>query len=355
MSKPDEFDRLLDRLDELSGKAEDAVSQPLRRTTPPPLRPHLDRDDVYAEAERFRAVAGILQSERRGSSGGISPWIFVLATALNTTVVAVLAVVITLGVVQQDVGREAPQTRLPQGSPRVDISAELRPPATAPVATGSNQPVNAPLPSIRLDPIGSPQQPLQLEATKPGRLPLNIQPEAARAESFLLILSGLPQDSSLTGANKISSDTWLLAGDASSRLELTISEWAATPLEIDVELRRTNGAVAAHTKAWLLVPPPAAPERVKLDDAAIRELTQRAAELLGRGDVVASRRLYERAAEMGSAAAAMSLAATYDPKRLWSLGVLGMVGSKERARHWYQRADEMGDPGAKDRLRTLDE
>ncbi len=353
MSKPDEFRRLLDRLDELSGKAEDVVSEPLQRLSPPPLRSHPDRDGAYAEAERLRAVAGLLQSERRG--GSISPWIFVLATALNTTVVAVLAVVITLGVVQQDAGRDGQQARSLQVDPRDETDRELRLAATSAVATGSNQPANSPFPSIRIDPIGSPQQPLRLEAMTPARLPLQIEPEMARNESFLLILSGLPQDSTLTGANKISSDTWLLTGDAASRLELTISEWATSPMEIEVELRRTNGAMAARTKAWILVPPPATPEKDKPDDAAIREFVQRAEELLARGDVVASRRLYERAAEMGSAGAAMSLGATYDPRRLWSLGVLGMVGSKERARHWYHRAEEMGHAGAKERLRALEE
>lgn len=45
--------------------------------------------------------------------------------------------------------------------------------------------------------------------------------------------------------------------------------------------------------------------------------------------------------------------ATYDPNRLWSLGVFGMVGNKERARQWYQRADQLGHPEAKERLRML--
>ena len=61
----------------------------------------------------------------------------------------------------------------------------------------------------------------------------------------------------------------------------------------------------------------------------------------------------ERAAALGSAQAALVLGSTYDPGRLWSLGVFGMVGNKERAAHWYQRADELGHPEAKDRLKSL--
>ena len=56
---------------------------------------------------------------------------------------------------------------------------------------------------------------------------------------------------------------------------------------------------------------------------------------------------------MGSAAAALNLGSTYDPNRLWSLGVFGMVGNKERARLWYRRADQLGHPEAKERIRQL--
>jgi TPR repeat protein len=56
---------------------------------------------------------------------------------------------------------------------------------------------------------------------------------------------------------------------------------------------------------------------------------------------------------MGSGPAALALGSTFDPSRLWSLGVFGMVGNKERARRWYTRADQLGHPEAKARLKTL--
>jgi TPR repeat protein len=69
---------------------------------------------------------------------------------------------------------------------------------------------------------------------------------------------------------------------------------------------------------------------------------------------VGARALYERAAELGSAPAALALGTTYDPNRLWSLGALGLAGNKERARHWYRRASELGSAEAKARLAALD-
>jgi TPR repeat protein len=125
--------------------------------------------------------------------------------------------------------------------------------------------------------------------------------------------------------------------------------------EITIVLRRTTGLLAAQTKAWITVPPPAGPEAtvLKTDDIAAKELLEKANRLLEKGDIIAARAQYQRAAEMGNASAALMLGSTYDPRRLWSLGVIGMVGNKERARQWYSRAAELGHPEAKARLMAL--
>ena len=285
---------------------------------------------------------------RRGSS--ISPWLFVLATALNTIVAAVLAVLITLGVVRQGSPRDG---TLPKGSVTAGPRAGDFATATAP-PPGNPAQFMALTRAIEVEPIGSPDRPLRLQALKSQRLPLQIQPEEAQQEAFILVLSGLPAKASLSGAERIGSDSWLLPPDSIGKLEITVPEWSASLVEVGIELRRTNGAIAARTKGWIAVPPPQMPAvAAKLDQTALKELAQKGDQLLGRGDVVAARALYERAAEMGSAPAALALASTFDPNRLWSLGVFGMVGNKERARRWYMRADQLGHPDAKARLRML--
>ena len=84
-----------------------------------------------------------------------------------------------------------------------------------------------------------------------------------------------------------------------------------------------------------------------------KDLVARADRLLEKGDIVGARAIYQRAAELGDASAALALGATYDPNRLWSLGALGLVGNKERARQWYLRASELGHREAKARLTIL--
>ena len=159
----------------------------------------------------------------------------------------------------------------------------------------------------------------------------------------------------MSGATRIGSDTWHLPPASANWLEIAVPEWSTSAYEIGIELRRTNGLVAAQTKAWIVVPPPQTPQTAstRSDDAVARELLARGDQLLDKGDIVGARSVYQRAAEMGSSMAALALGSTYDPNRLWSLGALGMAGNKERARQWYARADELGHPDAKSRLSAL--
>jgi hypothetical protein len=289
-----------------------------------------DADEPYDSYEdtAFRRARDRTPSSRA--------FLFVMLTALNTTVASILSVIITLGVVR----REGSDVR-PQDAPAV-VRNE---PATSHVASQR----------INLAPIGSPNQPLRLEPHKPAQLSLQIEPREAANEPFILALSNAPAGTMLSGATKISSDTWFLSPGSAARLEITLPEWSTSVFEITLVLRHTDGLVAAQTKAWIAVPPPAGrlPTDPNIGEATAKDLVERADRLVEKGDIVGARAIYQRAAERGDASAALALGATYDPNRLWSLGALGLVGNKERARQWYQRASELGNREAKTRLRAL--
>ena len=55
------------------------------------------------------------------------------------------------------------------------------------------------------------------------------------------------------------------------------------------------------------------------------------------------------------AAAALALAATWDPLMLSKLGVLGVDTDVEKARRWYRKAESLGAAQADERLRALAE
>jgi hypothetical protein len=286
---------------------------------------------------------GQVDRSKRSRHTGISPWLFVMATALNTMVAAFLAVIMTLGTVRQE--------RTDNRQRGVTLASVNARPA---IGSGS-EPIQlgGASQAIDLRPIGSPNQPLLLEAQKPARLPLQIQPEAAAArESFILVFFGAPVGTTLTGATRIGSDTWFLSPGSANWIEITLPDWSTSIFEITIALRRTNGLIAAQTKAWISVPPPASTDAAgpKIDAVAAKDLLAKADRLIEKGDIVAARTLYQHAAEMGSGAAALALGATYDPNRLWSLG---LVGNKARAKQWYLRASELGQPDAKARLMAL--
>ena len=117
-----EIKRLLDRIQQLPLVPEvpdqAAVLRPGSNTYQQPWSGHARRIVCRARGRRARA---------RGSS--ISPWLFVLATALNTIVAAVLAVLITLGVVRQGSPQDG---TMPKGSVAVGPRAGDFATATAP-------------------------------------------------------------------------------------------------------------------------------------------------------------------------------------------------------------------------------
>jgi hypothetical protein len=83
-----------------------------------------------------------------------------------------------------------------------------------------------------------------------------------------------------------------------------------------------------------------------LDRSEIGMLLGRGQDFLSTGDLSSARLLFQRAAEGGSAEAALALASTYDPRYLATHNVIGVVGDEEKARAWYQRAADLGSPEA---------
>jgi len=100
-------------------------------------------------------------------------------------------------------------------------------------------------------------------------------------------------------------------------------------------------------------PAAAAPPVRKLAPEAIKLLVEQGDQFVAAGDLVTARTVFQRAAEAGDATAAMALAATYDPLMLARLGVVGVQPDIEKARAWYQRAENLGLAEATRRLSQL--
>jgi hypothetical protein len=83
-----------------------------------------------------------------------------------------------------------------------------------------------------------------------------------------------------------------------------------------------------------------------LDDNEIAALVKRGKDFANHGDLVSARLLLRRAAEAGSAEAALSLGETFDPVVFQRLHVIGIEPDATRAQKWYQRAAELGSAAA---------
>jgi hypothetical protein len=90
-----------------------------------------------------------------------------------------------------------------------------------------------------------------------------------------------------------------------------------------------------------------------LDAEEIATLINRGTDSLRSGDLVSARLLLRRAAEAGSASAALMLGTTFDPLVIQQLGAIGVVPDVAQARQWYEKAVELGSEPASQRLAKL--
>jgi hypothetical protein len=75
-------------------------------------------------------------------------------------------------------------------------------------------------------------------------------------------------------------------------------------------------------------------------------------EMLALKDISAARKLYEYAADAGSARAATALARTFDAAFVTQLGVVGLKPDPALAATWYRKAAALGDPQSDTQLLT---
>ena len=123
--------------------------------------------------------------------------------------------------------------------------------------------------------------------------------------------------------------------------------------------RRTAKSSAGETVAMLQPGTPSAqaplssPAVRALDAEQIKLLMKQGEQFIAVGDVITARTAFQRAAEAGDAKAAVALGATYDPTVLAKLGVVGISADVAKARSWYQKAEKLGSPDARQRLELL--
>jgi len=93
--------------------------------------------------------------------------------------------------------------------------------------------------------------------------------------------------------------------------------------------------------------------RTQPDDEEISALIKRGQDFVRNHDFASARLLLKRAAEAGSAAAALSLGETFDPLVLQQFHEIGVQPDLAQARDWYERAARLGSDAASQRLAKI--
>ena len=227
---------------------------------------------------------------------------------------------------------------------------------------------------------------------------IRIGPEEAIPRSSFVRVKGLPSMAALSDGHSIAPGSWAIPLGALSGLKLTLPEKTAGRFEVIVTLVGTDGSVIDEARTTLVIqrqgittvspvpkaaPPPAAPAVAAYAnptqpsppggraEGAGRSTTivalapsgkerERALKLfkegnghVAQGNISAARLVYELAAEVGLGSAAMALAGTYDAVELTRLNVRGVQADTREAKRWYERARDLGEAEAEQRLLRL--
>ena len=128
---------------------------------------------------------------------------------------------------------------------------------------------------------------------------------------------------------------------------------AFASLDTSVAVPAPSGSKIESPQALAPAPVSKAPDVSGIDRDELASLVKRGQALLAEGDISSARLLLRRAAEAGDAAAALTLAGTFDRAELARLKVIGVVHDDAQARLWYAKAIERGSAEAARRLHQL--
>jgi hypothetical protein len=227
-------------------------------------------------------------------------------------------------------------------------------------------------------------------------------PDALPSNSFLR-LRGFPASVSLTEGHAIAPGSWAIPLFGLSSLKAIVPAGVSGRNEISISLVGVDGTTLAESRTVLVIAAPTPPEKVVQpappqrqaaviaaptppekvqppppqrqaapaaalppvkrtppaaelspeDQARAERMLAQGARHLDQGNISAARMFFQRAAEAGLAAGALSMGATYDPLELGRLESLGVNADRNEARKWYELARDLGAPEAAARLGRL--
>jgi hypothetical protein len=194
--------------------------------------------------------------------------------------------------------------------------------------------------------------PSTIEAEAGKESPFNITLNSADPPlRSIITIQGLPEGTKLSDGRPYGDREWTLKPDEVSDLRLLLPKAASGHTNLRIELVGADGTPIASATTQLNVANHqiSRPEEKEL----VAGLIAHGQKMIDVGYLAGARGYFKRAAEAGSADAALALGATYDPKFISDIGVKGIKGDLAEARAWYERARELGSVSAQEKLEEL--
>ena len=166
----------------------------------------------------------------------------------------------------------------------------------------------------------------------------------------VVTVNGMPEAATFSLGRPYGPTGWTLRPDETSNLRLIPSKTGNADLQIDLVTAEGVNIASAATHVDIMTDPK--PTLVSRPDetARVDDLLAHARKMVEVGYIAGARGYYRRAAEAGSADAALALGDTYDPAFLDSIRAHGIKPDLAQARTWYERARNLGSEEAKAKL-----
>ena len=161
----------------------------------------------------------------------------------------------------------------------------------------------------------------------------------------------MPEGTRLSDGKPYGDKELALRPDEVSDLRVLLPKETSGSTNLRIALVGADGTAIASAATQLNV---AYPRLSRADEKElVAGLIAHGQKMIDVGYLAGARGYFKRAAEAGSADAALALGATYDPNFISDIGARGIKGDLAEARAWYERARELGSVSAQEKLEEL--
>lgn len=220
-------------------------------------------------------------------------------------------------------------------------------PASQPAEPAREPPKIALTTQHRIEGVAGEEVPFAISIDSAGALP----------PRSIIAIRDIPEGASFSHGRPYGATEWNLRPDEVGDLRLKLPKGSLRRGSMRVELVTADGKVLERAVTTLAPgPDPKEALIVRAEERdRIADLMAHGKKMIDVGYVAGARAYYKRAAEAGSADAALAVGATYDPVFIDAIGAHGTPSDLAAAKSWYDRAKVLGIENPDEKLKLLKE